>query len=312
MNAETTTHTGDDVLHSESITMRMLATFCRLLPIRSGIGTISESLSGRFTSLRRETEVACSLRNGVRILARLNDYNGRMLYLFGTPDPKIVTICRDLLRSGDVFLDIGANYGSVGLLVHDAVIPGGSVHFVEPQPELAGRIKNAISENRITNSAVHQCGLWDEAGELFITVSHRHTGTASISSEPSSDVSQRVEVLDIKKFLPETVGDQHFGVKLDVEGAEVRILPELLTNPRLRFVLFEAHDPEVKAFVERMMNDGSHTFFGVSKDIFRTRLFPILSNDNLRASHDVLAVRLKPGSHPTHKLSTRKLKGLIA
>ena len=311
MNTKTTRQTAMAELNNETMTMRMLAGFCRLLPIRSGIGTISEMLSGKFSSLRSETELACSLRNGVRILARIDDYNGRMLYLFGTPDPKIVTICRDLLRAGDVFLDIGANYGSVGLLVHEAVLPGGSVHFVEPQPELAGRINSAASENKLTNTTVHQCGLWDEDGELFIAVSHKHTGTASITAEKSEKANERVEVRDIRKFLLETVGDKHFGVKLDVEGAEVRLLPELLAHPRLRFVLFEAHDPEVKAFVERMMRDDSHSFFGVSKGILRTRVFPIQSNDDLQASHDVLAVRLISGARPAHRMSTRKLNEMI-
>jgi FkbM family methyltransferase len=223
---------------------------------------------------------------------RLNDYNGRMLYLFGTPDPKIVSICKGLLRPGDVFLDIGANYGSVAFLVHQSVHPGGWVHLIEPQPELGDRIERVISENSIKNITLHRCGLWDEAGEFFITGSKAHTGTASISEKPVSDDSHRVEVHDAKSFLNEVCEDKSIGVKLDVEGAEVRLLPELLTHPYLRFVLFESHDTGVKDFVRARMSDHAETFFGVSKGLFRTRLFRIADEDDVQRAHDILGVKL--------------------
>lgn len=296
---------------SETITMRAAARFCRALPFRSGIGTISQSVSRRVKGLRSSTELGCKLRNGVRISARLDDYNGRMLYLFGTPDPKIISICRGLLGRGDVFLDIGANYGSVGLLVHDAVMPGGKVHLVEPQPELGDRIASAISANGLERIVLHRCGLWDEDGEFYITGSRSHTGTASISTEAKSENSQRVEVRGIQGFLRDTTDGNPFGVKLDVEGAERRLLPEILSHPDLRFVIFESHDPDVKLFVKEMMAERSRAYFGVSKSLFRTRLFRIHDERDLSAAHDVLAIRIREGADPPRVLSVRELSRLL-
>ncbi len=301
----------DGMSNNETMAMRAAAMFCRALPLRSGIGTMSQSISRRVKGLRSSTELPCDLRNGVRIQARLDDYNGRMLYLFGTPDPKVISICGGLLRPGDVFLDIGANYGSVGLLVNASVLPGGRVHMVEPQPELGDRIEDAITSNVLGHITLHRCGLWDEDGEFYITGSRSHTGTASISTEARSDGSQRVEVRNIDGFLSDAAGGSSFGVKLDVEGAEVRILPSILSHPDLRFVIFESHDHDVKAFVKRMMEERSHVFFGVSKSLFRTRLFRILNDSDLNHAHDVLAIRAHEGISPPRALGVRELRRLL-
>lgn len=237
-----------------------------------------------------------------------------MLFLFGTPDPKIIAICRGLIRPGNTFLDIGANYGSVGLLVRDSLQPDGPVHFVEPQPELAHRIHDAVSENKLSNVFVHQCGLWDEEGEIYITVSRHHTGRAHITNEPDSAESERVEVRDVRRFLPEVVGDRQFGVKLDVEGAEIRLLPEILSHPKLRFVLFEANSQKVKDLILDCMEGNdytSYTFFGLSKNIFRTRLYAIRNKSDVQRSHDVLAARLKDGAMVPSECGIAKVKDLI-
>lgn len=292
--------------------MRLVAAFCRLIPIRSGIGTMSQSLSSRFPGLRKSVEIPCKLRNRVRITARLDDYNGRMLYLFGTPDPKIVSICRGLLRPGDVFLDIGANYGSVAFLVHDAVRPDGWVHLVEPQPELGDRIEEVISQNRIEHMTLHRCGLWDEEGEFYITGSQTHTGTASISETPVSEDSHRVEVRNAKDFLRETTNGNAYGAKLDVEGAEARLLPELLSHPGFRFVLFESHDQEVKAFVQSKMSDQSRAYYGVCRSLFRTRLFRIANKEDVQNAHDILAVQLAKDTNHARIWSVRDLRNSMA
>jgi FkbM family methyltransferase len=296
----------------ETSLMRLIALACRIIPIKSGIGTMSQFFSRKVPGLRNSVEVPCKLRNRVRIMARLDDYNGRMLYLFGTPDPKVISICKGLLRQGDVFLDIGANYGSVALLVHESVGPTGWVHLVEPQPELGDRISGAIAHNAIKNMTLHRCGLWDERGEFFITGSQTHTGTASISAEAVSEDSHRVEVRDIEGFLRETSDGKSIGVKLDVEGAEVRLLPTLLTHPQLRFVLFESHDQEVKSFVRSRMGDQSSAFFGVSKSLFRTRLFRISNDEDLQHAHDILAVQRSGGANESRYWSVKKLRKQMA
>ena len=48
---------------------------------------------------------------GFQVSVSLDDYNGRKLWLFGANDWKINRTFNACLFPGDVFLDIGANYG---------------------------------------------------------------------------------------------------------------------------------------------------------------------------------------------------------
>ncbi len=261
-----------------------------------GISTLAAKALGLYSMTEPRTAV---LRNGMRLPVRLSDYNGRMLYLFGTPDPKIICVCRTLLREGDVFLDIGANFGTVGLLSHDVLGPTGSLHFVEPQPELCDAINGALRQVSVVNATVHNCGIWDEDGQLTLTRPDKHTGAASISDHAQGGgESFRVPVRAIDSFLDECAGQRPFGAKVDVEGAEPRILPTILAHPTLRFVLFECNIPEVRDHAWELISLKRLAFFGLSKHLFTIRLVPITTREQLSRVHDVLAVRMDTKAAP--------------
>jgi hypothetical protein len=66
--------------------------------------------------------IVATLRDGAKITVDPSDYDGRILYLFGANDIKVSMNANAFLRSGDVFLDIGANYSAIGL---SAPMPSG-------------------------------------------------------------------------------------------------------------------------------------------------------------------------------------------
>lgn len=274
-----------------------------------GISTVTAKALGLYSMTEIRTAV---LRNGIRMPVRLSDYNGRMLYLFGTPDPKVICVCRSLLRKGDVLLDIGANFGTVGLLSHDALGDNGALHFVEPQPELCEAINGAIKQDAIPNATVHNCGIWDEDGQLTLTRPDKHTGAASISDHAQDDgESFQVPVRAIGSFLDECVDDRSFAAKVDVEGAEPRILPTILAHPALRFVLFECNIDEVRDHAWELISQKKLAFFGLSKHLFTTRLVPITTREQLGRVHDVLAVRADPDKVPAGEFHPSKLSAAL-
>jgi FkbM family methyltransferase len=291
--------------------LSLLSAALHASPFKTRLGGIS-TVTAKVFGLHARTEVRTArLRNGIRLPVRLSDYNGRMLYLFGTPDPKVVTVCRTLLRKNDVFLDIGANFGTVGLLSHDAVGPGGRVHFVEPQPELAGIIRNAVAKAGVP-AEVHNCGIWDEDGELTLSIPDKHTGAATLAGNPGAARGITVPVRSIASFLDDTVKDRPFGAKVDVEGAEPKILPTILAHPSLRFVLFECNVPEVRAHAWELIGAKRLAFFGLSKHLFSVRLRAVRTRAELDAVHDVLAVRMDPDRAPTGEFHPRALPNLIS
>jgi hypothetical protein len=55
------------------------------------------------------------LRYGARAIVFVNDYVGRAMCLWGEHDSRITSVMDAVLRPGDTVLDIGANFGAVGL-----------------------------------------------------------------------------------------------------------------------------------------------------------------------------------------------------
>ena len=96
------------------------------VPLKTGIARLSESRVSKW-SCRGLVSARARLRNGIHLQVDPQDYNGRMLLLAGTPDPKVVETCRALLAPGMAFLDIGANYGSIGLLCTEVVGTTGEI-----------------------------------------------------------------------------------------------------------------------------------------------------------------------------------------
>ncbi len=279
-----------------TVRARLLAGALRRLPITFRLGRISMHAARRSGMAAWPDPVRATLRNGVRLPVRLNDYNGRMIYFFGTADPRIVRTCRALLRPGDVFLDIGANLGSIGLQCADRVGPEGRVHEVEPQPALAAGIREAAAGAGFGHLEVHECGLWDEDGDLRLEVPERHTGAAHVLAEGEEGRGRTVTVpvRAAAGFVARTAGDRAFGAKVDIEGAEDRVLPALFAAPGARFVLFETHRrPEPERYWE-MAAAGGFTCLGIRPSLVRTRLQPLARPQEMRGWYDVVAVRSDP------------------
>ncbi|MGB2985222.1 MAG: FkbM family methyltransferase [Phycisphaerae bacterium] len=220
-----------------------------------------------------------------------------MLYLFGTTDPKVVDTCRVLLRPGDCFLDIGANYGAVGLLCSKAVGNDGVVHLFEPQPELCERVRTAIAEHGLDHVRLHEVGLMDRDDVIDMVRPRAHWGSASFVLNRTchrSVETLRLRVKNIATYLPPLIGDRSFSAKIDVEGAERHLLPWLFQQTRLRFVVFESvHLEEVDLLFDAIAEAG-FVLFGLRKTLLRTRLQRITAPQHARHYHDLAAVRIDP------------------
>ncbi|MDP9360030.1 MAG: FkbM family methyltransferase, partial [Acidobacteriota bacterium] len=67
-----------------------------------------------------------------------------------------------VLRPGDVYIDVGANYGAYALVI--ATLQGVRVIAVEPQPHVAEALRRSALANGFSNFEVVQAALAAEAG----------------------------------------------------------------------------------------------------------------------------------------------------
>jgi len=269
----------------------MISTALHSVPLKSGIARLANSQISRWSC--QDLESACAhLRNGLNLEVDPQDYNGRMLLLAGTPDPKILEVCLGMLDPGTVFLDIGANYGSIGLMCADVVGPTGEIHFFEPQSELCSTIRRSITTAGLKQCYVHEYALMEQGGDLSLSKVPGHSGVASlVRSSRSSVIEETVTVRAAGPAIADVVREKPFGAKLDVEGSESQVLPAIITQPGFRFVIFECNRSPQRDWAWNFFEHNNLRLFGLCRGLWCTLLEPIADRQTMNRFHDVLAVR---------------------
>lgn len=268
------------------------ARLIRLSPLAGGQSILSFN---RFTNWLYQGVAApqsARLRSGHVVAVDPHDYHGRALLLFGTGDIKVGELVQTLLDPGDVFIDIGANYGSIGLLATNIVGMTGAVHFVEPQPNLHERLAEAIKTGpRHAPAQVHPFALSNRTGLLMIHCADSHTGLATLEPGKLADRLSRsfeVPVVDIERFLIHNASERPTGIKIDVEGHELVLLPSILARPNVKFVVFEACNNTDELY--HLIDTADYEIYGVCRLRFFRRLRRVHSARDLALYHDAVAL----------------------
>lgn len=130
------------------------------------------------------------------------------------------------LRSGDLFIDIGANIGFLSLMASRRVGPDGLVIAIEPSNREYSRLLNNVAKNHVVNVLPVHAALGDTAGIAALEIAQYHTGLNRLSNS-NQIVGQRAKVAAFKgsELLALLLSNRKAAlVKIDVEGAEVMVL----------------------------------------------------------------------------------------
>ncbi len=240
------------------------------------------------------------LRRGPLCLVYVDDWCGRILYYTGDYDRRITWICRRLLRPGDCFVDIGANFGEVGFYAAQFVGPSGCVHFFEPQQELANLIRISAKLNGFHHVHVHELALSDRDGIADLFVPRRHTGMGSLSVREGVDCPidvLRVPTRHAGASLAELRLPRIRVLKLDVEGHEDRILHAAKDYFRLQkpsAIIFECHGQAQpffeRAVVKHIVSLGYEVFQLRQKIFLRVQFKRLQDNCRIESGYDFLAL----------------------
>jgi len=253
--------------------------------------------------------------DGTHVEVAPNDFDGRVLYLFGTNDPKVQSTAQGLLRKGDVFLDIGANYSTIGLSVAERVGTNGRVHLFEPQDRICRRVGKSMTGMRLANVVLHRVALMDHDGEMRLSRPRQHSGSATLvdyGGDRSEWETEVVTVRNIASYVAPLVARREFGAKLDVEGAEPLLMPWLLSQPGLKFLIFEASHNQAELFDQ--VRSAQYHLYGLCRNfrnVFQTRLRLVSSAPGMSSHHDLVAVRIPRSVAPPQHLNPRSLGLLI-
>jgi len=160
------------------------------------------------------------------------------LYVVGLYDPALMITMKKILKSDDVFYDVGANIGPFSLLAHHC---GSAVFAFEGHPDTAKRCKENFLKNGIN------------AERVIAGVVSDHDGTVSFSNMPGSSINRVMEKscpAAMKTLIVPSVSLDKFAltharptvVKIDTEGHELHVINGMKSLLKdIKYITFEAN-----------------------------------------------------------------------
>ncbi|MDR0843665.1 MAG: FkbM family methyltransferase [Tannerella sp.] len=170
----------------------------------------------------------------------------------GTHEPESLRMVSDLLREGDVFADIGANYGVYSMVGAYKVGSSGKVIAFEPQKAIIPILEQSIALNNFDNVTVRNTAIGkDNATLTLYQTSAINNGQASLAWGDKDAPHETVSVYPLSKILEDENIKSVAGMKIDVEGAELQVLQGaklLFEKQPPKFVHIEIEPEHLKRF----------------------------------------------------------------
>ena len=140
-------------------------------------------------------------------------------YWLGSYEYQKQNLMAEYTKDGMVCYDVGAHVGFYSWLFSRFAGKNGRVFSFEPDPVNLGYLLRHVELNKITNTAIFSCGVWDKSSIKDF----------SLNSSESSFIKMNKKELHVPVFkLDELIAKQYILppdiVKIDTEGAELEAL----------------------------------------------------------------------------------------
>lgn len=209
----------------EELWLRSIRIYTYNTPISKGKYRLFQTALG-LCSLPHEA-IPARTRDGRRFSVDLTSGMQDHVFFFGEYEKTISRVASRLINSGDICIDVGANFGWYTTLMAMRCGDSGEVHSFEPVPrsfrELEKNVKLAGSPR---NVHINEAALGDKEDTITISIAAGEpTGHASMAAKgQDGGLSFQCRMTTLDNYLIENkVGNVDF-VKVDIEGAEMMFL----------------------------------------------------------------------------------------
>lgn len=188
----------------------------------------------QFPSVERDCTVSSKGIGNFRIRAGTDD----LFHCLPDQEPKVEKAIRSNLRSGDTFVDAGANIGYYTILASGLVGPSGWVIACEMMPDTARILRENVEINDRGNVVVVEAAIADSVGRVVEATRPLGThGQASILYERGA-CRVSVGTTTLQQILLEHENIRL--IKMDLEGAELLALRGLGSSiEKVEAIIFE-------------------------------------------------------------------------
>lgn len=236
--------------------------------------------------LRRQFKVAGD-KNMVRLpwghpfLINPNEFIGHCIWTQGIFELPVCEAIARLVGAGDTVVDVGANVGFMTSLLSKAVGKTGHVLAFEPHPELYYRLRanvDRFADARSGHVTPESVALADCEGENWLVFDSglfaRNSGEAGLKGTSFTRGEEQVQVRTCR--LDQYIDDRVVTLlKLDVEGAELRVLlgaERALAERRIKAIVYEDFDTATSGIASYLKGYGFAVFYLDGGTIVRPRI----------------------------------------
>ena len=184
-----------------------------------------------FTSPERCRELGETrvLRDGSVFIVQPGLQLGWQVRVFGTYEPELRAVFRDVLSSGAVAVDVGANVGWHTLLMARLVGEGGRVLAIEANPSVRARLVEHLALNHVEHVEVVPCAVGDSEGTVAFRAPDASDASAGDGHVLAANEAAGKDVIRVPTrtldAIVEASGVERLDlIKIDVEGFEWPVL----------------------------------------------------------------------------------------
>lgn len=142
----------------------------------------------------------------------------------GHYEPHLMQLMRRRLAPDAISLDIGANVGPLTLVMSECS-PDGHVHAFEPAGETFEYLVRNLDVNGAANVTAHRLAFYNSSSRLQLSYTAGFAGGSFLSSTAYSEgETETITTVRLDDWVQEHGLKRIDLVKLDVEGAELRVL----------------------------------------------------------------------------------------
>lgn len=172
---------------------------------------------------KTDITATAKLHTGDKLRVDLSSSVGRSIWLrhFYKYEIDVENTLRDILRKGDVFIDIGANVGYFSVIASRIVGENGKVYSLEAIPRLCGLLSESAAINDIKNINILNYAAYSENKTISFN-RMKNSAFSHISKDNSSDSTIEVNAITLDSLIDKV--KKVDVVKIDVEGTEMNVL----------------------------------------------------------------------------------------
>lgn len=164
-----------------------------------------------------------TLQDGSIVFGRnQRGHGGRGIFVLGDRLEPELPFMREVLRPGDVLIDVGASVGAYTMVAAKKIGPDGIVVALEPLPETAGMLFSNVRANSLSNVRIRVLAGSNRTGCKLFWLSDAPNDSSFTRRHHSKSISVLAAKLD--DLIQWENLDRVDYLKMDAEGEELPIL----------------------------------------------------------------------------------------